>query len=211
MKANAAQETDEWMAARAGAFTASRSGDLMAKTRTGPSASRANLIARLAVERLTGRCVATYTNAAMQRGIDMEGEARDAYGFLRDCAVSECGFIEHPAVSKCGASPDGLIGDDGLLEIKCPTSEQKHVEALRSGGHVQEYRWQLQHQLWVTGRQWVDAISYHPEFPEGLQLAITRVSRDEKAIAELAAEIGQAELEVVAMVAELNGMRKVAP
>lgn len=208
MKANAEQESQNWMAQRAGCFTASRSSDLMAKTRSGPSASRGNLIARLAVERLTGRCVATYTNRAMERGVELEAEARDAYSFARGVAVDECGFIPHPTVASCGASPDGLIDDDGLLEVKCPTSEQKHVEALRNGGHADEYRWQLQHQLWVTGRQWVDAVSYHPEFPDGLQLAITRVERDEAAIDELAASVDKAETEVVGMVAELNNMKE---
>ena len=195
------------MAARAGAFTASRSADLMAKTKTGPSASRGNLIARLAVERLIGRCVVTYQNAAMSRGIDMEAEARDAYAFEHGVAVQECGYIAHQTIPRCGASPDGLIGDDGLVELKCPTSEQKHMDALRDGDHAKEYRWQLQHQMMVTGRAWVDAVSYHPEFPEGLQLAVTLVMRDDEAIAELVAAIEVADAEVEAMVAEMRAMQ----
>lgn len=207
MKANAAQESQDWLTARAGKFTASRASDLMARTKSGPSASRSNLIALLAVERITGQPVETYQNAAMQRGIETEAEARDAYSFERTVAVDECGFIPHPTIPNVGASPDGLVGDDGLLEIKCPASMAKHADALRTGAHAVEYRWQLQHQLMVTGRQWVDAVSYDPRYPDGLRLAITRVHRDEAAIAELVAEINKAEAEVSAAVAELNAIK----
>lgn len=204
------QRTDAWLQLRAGRFTASRASDLMAKTRSGPAASRANLIAQLAVERLTGECVPTYSNAAMQRGVELEAEARDAYAFARLAVVDEAGFIECPDLPNCGASPDGIIGDVGLLEIKVPASMQKHVEALRSGEHAKEYRWQLQHQLMVTGRRWVDAVSYDPRFPEHLQLAIARVHRDETAIAELRAEILKAEMEVRDLVDELNRIESAA-
>lgn len=210
MKANVAQESADWMAARAGAFTASRSADLMARTKSGPSASRGNLLALLAVERLTGQCVETFTNGAMQRGIELEAEARDAYSFARGVAVDECGFVPTSALVRCGCSPDGLIGDDGLLEIKCPASMAKHLDALRTGAHAKEYRWQLQHQLMVTGRAWVDAVSYDPRFPEGLQLAVTRVERDEAAIKDLVEAIIEANAEVEAMVRELNNMKEAA-
>lgn len=211
MKANAQQESADWMAARAGAFTASRSADLMARTKSGPSASRGNLLALLAVERLTGQCVETYTNGAMQRGIELEAEARDAYSFAHGVAVDECGFVPCEALFiPCGCSPDGLIGDDGLLEIKCPASMAKHLDALRTGAHAKEYRWQLQHQLMVTGRAWVDAVSYDPRFPEGLQLAVTRVERDEASIKDLVEAIIEANAEVEAMVRELNNMKEAA-
>lgn len=210
MKANAAQESDDWMLARAGKFTASRSSDLMARTKTGPSASRGNLLTLLAVERLTGQCVPTYTNGAMQRGIELEAEARDAYAFDRGVAVDEAGFIAADELPNCGCSPDGLIGDDGMLEIKCPASMAKHLDALRYGDHAKEYRWQLQHQLMVTGRVWVDAVSYDPRFPEHLQLAVVRVGRDDVAIAELREAIKAADAEVDSLVAELNNMKEVA-
>ena len=210
MKANEAQEDAAWMAARAGKFTASRASDLMAKTRSGPAASRANLLALLAVERLTGECVPTYTNGAMQRGIELEAEARDAYAFTRLAVVEEAGFVPCDSLPNTGCSPDGFIGEDGLVEIKCPASMQKHLEALRSGAHAVEYRWQLQHQLMVTGRQWVDAVSYDPRFPEHLQLAVTRVERDEAAIAELREAIQVADAEVEATVAELASMEVAA-
>lgn len=210
MKANADQEGQDWMIDRAGKFTASRASDLMAKTKTGPSASRGNLIALLAVERITGQPVETYQNAAMQRGIETEAEARDAYSFHTGQAVQEAGFLPHPELANVGCSPDGLLGEDGMLEIKCPASMAKHLDSLRTGAHAKEYRWQLQHQLMVTGRAWVDAVSYDPRFPEGLQLSIVRVPRDEDAIAELLAEIAKAEVEVEAVVAEMQTLAKAA-
>lgn len=204
MKANAAQDSQEWMAARAGKFTASRAADLMAKTRTGSSASRANLIATLVAERITGQPVEGYRNAAMERGIELEGEARDAYSFLTGNAVIEVGFVTCDWLPNTGCSPDGEVGDEGLVEIKCPSAMAKHLDALLSGSHADEYRWQLQHQLMVTGRKWVDADSYDPRWPEHLQQAIKRVCRDEDAIKELAAEITKADAEVEAKVTELR-------
>lgn len=208
MKANEAQDGQDWMLARVGAFTASRASDLMAKTKTGPAASRGSLLTLLAVERLTGQPVETYSNAAMQRGIELEAEARDAYSFQTGNIVTEVGYFPHPTVERAGCSPDGLIGDSGLVELKVPASMAKHLDALRTGAHAQEYAWQLQHQLWVTGRQWVDAVSYDPRFPEGLQLAIKRVARDEEAIILLETSVKIADREVEAMVRELEELRQ---
>lgn len=208
MKANTSQESQDWMLARCGNFTASRAADLMVKLKDGrPGAERQKLLTLLAVERLTGCPVPTYQNAAMQRGIDMEAEARDAYSFAYGVAVEECGYVPHPTIPNCGCSPDGLIGAVGGVEIKCPDSMAKHLDALRIGAHAQEYRWQLQHQMMVLGREWIDAASYDPRFPDGLHLAVKRVPRDEKAIAALAAEIARAEAEVLSIVAELEGLR----
>lgn len=204
MKANVEQNTSEWLEARAGRFTASRSADLMARTKTGPSASRGSLLALLAVERLTGKPVETYQNDAMRRGQELEAEARDAYSFTTGNAVQEVGFVEAGDLPNTGCSPDGLIGDDGMVELKCPANMSKHLDALRTGAHAKEYRWQLQHQLMVTGRQWVDAVSYDPRYTEHLQLAIVRVERDEAAITELREAIDKADAEVDAIVRELN-------
>lgn len=208
MKANQLQEGDDWMLARVGAFTASRAADLMAKTKTGPSASRGNLLTLLAVERLTGQPVETYSNAAMQRGIELEAEARDAYSFQTGNAVQEVGYVPHPTIARAGCSPDGLCGDSGLVELKVPASMAKHLDALRTGAHAQEYAWQLQHQLWVTDRDWVDAVSYDPRFPDGLQLAIKRVYRDSEAIPALQAAVIAADREVDEMVRELEALRQ---
>lgn len=198
------QGTPEWFAARVGCLTASRAGDLMARTKTGPSASRANLLTQLAVERLTGTPVDTFQNGAMQRGVELEPVARAAYEANKGILVEEVGFILHPSIPRVGASPDGFVGDDGLLEIKCPSAMAKHLDALRSGAHAVEYRWQLQHQLWVTGRSWADVVSFDPRWPEHLQLAITRVERDKSAIAELEAACIEADMEVDMIVAELG-------
>lgn len=204
MKANVAQESPEWMVKRAGCFTASRAADLMAQGRGGqPSATRARLLVTLALERILGP-LETYRNAAMERGTELEGEARDAYGFDKGVAVDEADFIPHPSVANCGCSPDGLLGDEGVLEIKCPDNPAKHLEALRNGAHAKEYHWQVQHQLFVTGRKWADIVSYDPRFPERLQLASVRVERDEAAINQLATAIDAAEAEVAAIVAELK-------
>lgn len=203
MKANEIQATEGWLQSRAGRFTASRASDLMARTKTGPSASRANLLTLLAIERLTGQPVETYQNDAMRRGNELEGEARDAYSFVTGNAVDEVGFVECADLPNTGCSPDGLIGESGLVELKCPASMAKHLDALRTGAHAQEYRWQLQHQLMVTGRSWVDAASYDPRFGSGLELAIVRVERDEAAIESLRKEIIAADAEVESIVAEL--------
>lgn len=203
------QRTDEWFAKRAGAFTASRMGDLMARTKSGPAASRKNMITTLAIERLTGKCVETFTNSAMQRGIDMEPEALDAYAFEMGVAVESAAFLDHPDLPRVGCSPDGLIGDDGMVEIKCPAAMGKHLDALRTGAHAKEYRWQLQHQLFVSGREWVDAVSYHPDFPRGLQLAIKRIFVDAEDHAEIAAEIAKSDAEIDGIVAELRELGNV--
>lgn len=210
MKANQDQEGDDWLRLRCGAFTASRASDLMARTKSGPSASRGNLLTLLAIERLTGEPVPTYRNAAMDRGIEMEAEARDAYSFLRGVAVDECGYVAHPTIARCGCSPDGYVGADGLVEFKCPSSMQKHLESLRSAEHAREYHWQLQHQLMVTGRAWVDAVSYDPRFPDGLQLAVVRVFPDTAAHAALIEEIAKADAEVERIVEELQSLKQAA-
>ena len=202
------QRSPDWFAVRCGRFTGSRFGDLMARTKSGPSATRRALLAALAVERLTGSTVETFSNAAMQRGQDLEDEARDAYAFLRDVTVRQMAFIVHPRIECAGVSPDGLVGSDGMVEIKCPANMGKHLDALRNGAHAVEYKWQIQGQLWVCERQWCDATSYDPRYPDELQVAITRVERDEAAIRELEAAVIEADAEVAAMVAELNKLKE---
>lgn len=198
------QRDPEWFAARAGRFTASRFADLMATTKSGPSTSRKNLIVQVAIERITGTTEDSYTNAAMQRGIDLEPEARMMYELTTGNIVEEVDFIQHPSLSFVGVSPDGLIGDDGMMEIKCPSAMSKHLDALRNGAHAVEYKWQIQGQLWVAEREWNDAVSYDPRFPEGKRLAIKRVWRDEKMIEQLEAECIAANEEVEQIVKELS-------
>jgi hypothetical protein len=154
-----------------------------------------------------GKPEPTYQNDAMRRGTELEPEARSAYEAATGEWVELAGFVQDERWPYVGVSPDGLVGDAGLVEIKCPMSQHKHLAALRSGAHAVEYKWQIQGQLWITGREWVDAVSYDPRFPEGLQLAITRVQRDEGAIAKLSKACEDAELEVRKIVEELTNLR----
>jgi len=198
------QRTDEWFAARAGKFTGSRFAMLMAKTKSGWSASHSNLIALLAIERMTGSCVEMYSNFAMQRGTELEPEAIAAYEDHNMLVVMPEAFLVHPTLDYVGCSPDGMVGDDGMVEVKCPSAEAKHLDALLKGSHAVEYKWQLQGQLWVAGRKWVDAVSFDPRWPEKHRLAIVRVERDEAAIAELEAECIKANDEVNEIIRKLD-------
>lgn len=204
------QGTPEWFAARCGKFTGSRFAELMAITKSGPSASRANLITTLALERLTGQPEQTYENDAMRRGKELEPIARGAYEAHTGDLVTEVGFIQHKDLSFVGVSPDGLLDDEGMVELKCPASQAKHLAYLRESAHALEYRWQVQGQLWVAGREWCDVTSFDPRFPDGLQLAIHRVNRDERAIKELHAACIKANEEVEAIVTDLRNMKEAA-
>src|SRR6266704_927215 len=116
------QGTDAWKALRVGKATASRIADVVARTKTGWGASRANYAAELIAERLTGRPSEGYTNDAMQWGTEKEPDARAAYEWLHNCEVELASFVDHPTIAMSGASPDGYVGTEGLVEIKCPTT-----------------------------------------------------------------------------------------
>lgn len=178
------QRTEEWFAARLGKVTASRISDLMAVTKTGHTASRKNYMAELICERLTGRREEKYSNAAMQRGTELEPKARAMYEIETGELVEETGLIDHPAIVMSGASPDGLIGNDGLLEIKCPNTAT-HLEFLQTGTPKREYLLQMQWQMACTGRAWCDFVSYDDRLPEHLAYRCTRIPRDGKLIAEM--------------------------
>lgn len=178
------QRSEEWFAARLGKVTASRVADLMAKTKSGPSASRANYMADLIVERLTGQKAEGFTSTAMQWGTDTEPQARAAYEFLTDADVAEEGFVTHATIPDFGASPDGLIGDVGLLEIKCPNTAA-HLEVLLTSTIPAKYVTQMQAQMACTGRAWCDFVSFDPRMPGEMQLFVQRVARDDAFIAEM--------------------------
>lgn len=178
------QQSEEWFAARLGRATASRVADIMAKTKTGHSASRANYMADLIVERLTGERTEGFETAAMVWGRTTEPQARAAYEFHTDVEVVEEGFCLHPAIPDFGASPDGLVGDDGLLEIKCPNTAQ-HLEVLLTGTIPAKYITQMQAQMSCTGRVWCDFVSFDPRMPGEMQLFVQRVARDDAFIAEM--------------------------
>lgn len=182
------QRSPEWCAARIGKATASRVADLMAKTKSGYSASRANYAAELLCERLTGERAESFTSAAMAWGTDTEPQARAAYAFLTDADVVEVGFIDHPSIPMFGASPDGLVGETGLVEIKCPNTAT-HIDTLLSETVPGKYITQMQVQMACTGRAWCDFVSFDPRLPADLQLWVKRVPRDDEAIRAIEAEV----------------------
>ena len=197
------QRSDSWFQCRAGKVTASRLGDLMATTKSGPSASRKNYIAQLVVERMTGQPASSYSNAAMQWGVDTEPMARARYELVTGRDVVEEGFIVHPEIADAGASPDGLVGDDGMLEIKCPTSAT-HIETLLHAAIDRKYMLQMQFQMACAKRQWVDFVSFDPRMPDDHQIHIQRVSRDDKMIAEIEKAVTEALSEIEGTIARLN-------
>lgn len=190
------QREPEWFAIRLGKATASRVADIVARTKSGYAASRANYAAQLVCERMTGSRQESCMNAAMQWGVDTEAEARAAYAFTQGADVEEVGFVDHPALHFSGASPDGLVGSEGMVEIKCPISAT-HIDTLLNDTVADKYIVQMQWQMACTGRSWCDFVSYDPRLPEEMRLYVKRFPRDAERIAEL-------EREVAAFLAEVD-------
>lgn len=182
------QRTEEWFAARLGKVTASRVSDVIAKTKSGYSASRANYMADLICERLTGQKGDSYQNAAMVWGTNTEPMARAAYESRTGELVEEVGFVLHATITDAGCSPDGFVGNDGLIEIKCPNTAT-HIDTLLSKEAPSKYISQMQWQMACTGRKWCDFISYDPRMPENMQFFCIRVHRDSAIIDELEREV----------------------
>jgi putative phage-type endonuclease len=199
------QGSEEWKALRLGKVTASRVADVVARTKSGYSASRANYMAQLIAERLTDTVSEAYTNAAMVHGTETEPEARNAYEFYQGVSVEEVAFVPHPKIDQAGCSPDGLVGADGLVEIKCPNTAT-HLETLLGQAVPAKYETQMQFQMACTGRQWCDFVSYDPRMPENMRLFIKRLPRDDKRIAELESEIAAFLLEMAVKLSELNSI-----
>jgi putative phage-type endonuclease len=182
------QGSAEWFAARCGKVTASRVADLAAKTKTGYSASRAAYMSELLVERITGAPVDKYVTPAMAWGTAQEKVAREVYEGLHGNLVETIGFVPHPAILNSGASPDGLIGEEGLIEIKCPTTIT-HLETVMSGEIPDKYIPQIMWQMACTGRKWCDFISFDPRVPPKLAMFIKHIERNDQRIAELETEV----------------------
>ena len=182
------QRTEEWFKQRLGKVTASAIANVIAKTKTGPSASRENYSTQLTLERLTGQQAEFYTNAAMEWGTATEPQARQHYEIYRDVFVDEVGFITHPLIEMAGASPDGFVGEDGLVEIKCPESKTQ-METLLNQKVPTKYMPQMQWQLACTGRKWCDFVSFDPRMPENLQIFVQRVERNDLYIKMLEEEV----------------------
>jgi putative phage-type endonuclease len=179
------QRTPEWFAARLGKVTASKIADVMASGRAGaPSITRANYLAQLLCERLTGRPTEGFTSDAMQHGTDNEPIAINAYEMAQDVIVNPIGFVDHPSIAMSGASPDGLVGNEGLIEVKCPNSAT-HLASLKGGSIDGRYVKQMQWQMACTGRKWCDFVSFDPRMPDHMQLHVQHVRRDDEMIAQI--------------------------
>jgi putative phage-type endonuclease len=191
------QGTSEWKRLRLGKVTASRIVDVTSRVKTGWGASRANYAAQLIAERLTGVPAESFTNSAMQWGTETEPQARSAYCFVTDIPVTEVAFAPHPAIEMSGCSPDGLAGDDGLIEVKCPNTAT-HLETLLGAEIDGKYVKQMMWQMACTGRKWCDFVSFDPRLPVDLQMKIIRVARDEAMIEALESDVKEflAEIEV---------------
>jgi putative phage-type endonuclease len=184
------QRTEEWFAARLGKVTASRVADVIAKTKSGYSASRDNYMAQLICERLTGQQGESFTNAAMTWGTETEPLARSAFEAYADVMVEEVGFVSHPTIEQAGASPDGLVGLFGMLEIKCPNTAT-HIDTLLSQTVPGKYITQMQWQMRCCERQWCEFVSFDPRLPQDLQLFVKRVEFDAEYVAMLEKEVIQ--------------------
>lgn len=196
---NVDQQTAEWLQLRCGSVTAYRIKDVVAKLKNGKeSAARHTYKMELLTELLTGRAFEHYVSQAMDFGSENEGLARETYAMNKGVEVERIGYVKHPSIPRTGCSPDGLVGDDGLVELKVPTTTT-HLEYLIDGVVPEEYKPQMMWQMACTGRQWCDYVSYDPRLPEEFGLFIIRFNRDDAAIAAM-------EHEVESFIAELNAM-----
>ncbi|WP_273757195.1 lambda exonuclease family protein [Bartonella sp. MM73XJBT] len=182
------QRTAEWFQARLGKVTASNIYNILSKTAKGtPTSKYEDYKIKLMTERLTGEISQSYITPAMQWGIEHEEEALKEYAFIYDTQITQCGFIQHPTIQMAGASPDGLIDKDGLIEIKCPQSSN-HLRFFMDNEIKPEYLAQMQFQMACTGRKWCDFISYDPRFTGNsslFRMKIKRIHRDDKQIEQI--------------------------
>lgn len=196
------QGSPEWFAARLGKASASRMADITARTKTGWGASRANYAAELVAERLTGATAEKYSNDAMRWGTECEPQARAMYEFMTGQDVKQVGVVLHPTIDMACASPDGLVGDKGLIEIKCPNTAT-HINTLKGVEIDGKYIKQMMWQMICTGREWCDFVSFDPRMPPEMQIFIKRVPADGILMSVLETECATFLGEVDATVTEL--------
>lgn len=200
------QGSIDWLMERCGKVTASRFADVIGKQKSGkPLAARNTYLMELVIERLTGSPAPHYESTAMMHGTEYEPFARMAYEAKTGAMVLETGFHNHQTIPMCGGSPDGLVGDDGGIEIKCPYNSANHLMTLLNG-MPEEHMAQVQGLMWITGRMEWTFISYDPRMPEHLQLYTQVIPRDKEYIAAMEAEIVVFQSEVAAMVDKLAEM-----
>lgn len=190
------QGTDEWRAARVGSLGASQIHEATARIKSGWGASRANVMAAMIAERLTGVAADGFMSTAMQHGMDFEPEARAAYAFYHGMDVETVGIFTHPKIAGTHASPDGWVKPHGLIEIKCPNTAT-HIDTLLALSIPEKYVKQMQWQMACSETQWCDFVSYDPRMPENMRLFVRRVPRNAEMIANL-------EKDVVEFMAELE-------
>ena len=192
------QGSPEWFAARLGNATASRIADVIARTRTGYGAPRSKYAIELSVERMTQQPIDQFVSKDMHWGMDWEPTARERYSDVAGATVKECGMIPHPTIANSGASPDGLVGRVGLLEIKCPRTTTM-VDTVLSGEIPERYQAQMNWQLACTKRKWCDFVMFDPRLPKSSQIWIKRHHRNDEVIAKLEDEVAGFLIEVEAM------------
>jgi len=193
----APQGSPEWHAERLGHVTASESEVLMKTPKTKAGKARGwtdgaqSYLLTLLGELLTGLPVIPRENDAMRWGHDQEPEAVKVYQEWTGRKVQMAGFMKHQTERLIGGSPDGLVDDDGGLEIKCPWTTRVHLEYLLGGDLPKEHVAQVQSLMWITGRQWWDFMSFDPRIPAGASgwLFFVHVERDEDYISELSTRV----------------------
>lgn len=198
------QRTDEWFQARLGKVTASAISNVMMKPTT---AGYQNYMAQLICERLTGQKTETFQSSAMLHGVETEPQARALYEMETGLDVTKVGFVNHPSLMMAGASPDGLCGDDGLVEIKCPQPAQ-HIATITGSPIKREYLLQMHWQMACTGRDWCDFVSFNSDLPIEMQLHVQRVERNAEQIKELTVAVTQFLAGVDAKMARLDELYK---
>jgi len=200
------QGSEEWKKARLGKVTASRLIDVVKKKASGAhTAARESYMTDLICEKLSGRPREVFVTAPMRRGVELEPEARNAYSFIKNENVIETGFVLHSSIDDFGASPDGLVGDDGLLEIKCPNTST-HIEFLKTGKPKEEYIYQMHGQMICTGRKWCDFVSYDDRL-EGLPFKCKRIYLDEDFAQTILTEVNRFLVEMKKEIETLNKMK----
>lgn len=197
------QGSDEWKRLRLGHVTASNVADVMAKGKTGEAITRYKYKVRLVAERMTGTSPESYSNSAMEWGIEQERFACMAYEERFEVFLDKTGFWYHPEIAWVGVSPDRLVGEDGLVEVKCPNTTT-HLDYIFANKVPTEYYKQIQCQLWVTNRKWCDFISFDPRLPKRNQLFVIRCNRDESLIADMEVEVKQFLSEVEDLIIKLG-------
>lgn len=201
------QRTDEWHKQRAGRITGSRFADAMAMDKRNPlksTESRNKYLREIVAEIISGEPPAEIDSRPLAWGRDAEPIARSEYEDETGNIVKDAGFTLHPQYDFVGASPDGLVGADGIIEIKCPYSREVHVRTMLEGDMPSEHMAQVQGVMWVTGRQWCDFISYRPDFPEEARMFVKRIERDDAYIADMEQKLLRFWEEVQAAVAKIK-------